>query len=93
MRENEYKKNVKTLQENQYTTSRKKDPLMELHPYTIMDLVVKENHTIDWDGVTFPTRDTDWIGRGMKEAVNIRKTQAQAMNRDVGHHQLPMLYS
>ena len=25
--------------------------------------VEKENHTIDWVGVNFPTRDTDWTAR------------------------------
>ena len=56
-----------------------------------MDLVAKENHTIDWEGVKFPTRDTDWTARGVKEAVEIRTTGHHTMNRDRGHHQLPSL--
>ena len=45
--------------------------------------------------VKFPTRDTDWTARGVKNAVEIRKTGAHAMNRDGGGggHQLPLLYS
>ena len=76
-----------------YTRSRKKDSLMELHPLAITDHVVKEDHTIDWVGVKFPARDTDWTARLVKKAVEIRKTGTHVMNRDVGHHQLPSLYS
>ena len=58
---------------------------MELHLSAITDHVAKENHTIDWEGVKFPARDTDWTARAVKEAVEIRKRAA--------HHQLPSLYS
>ena len=58
-----------------------------------MEHVGKGNHTIEWESVTFPTRDTAWTARGVKEAVEIRKTVAQVMNRDGGCHQLPLLYS
>ena len=67
--------------------------LTELHPLAITDYVAKENHTIDWQGVKFPARDTGWTARGVKEAVEIRKTGTHAMNRDGGRHQLPSLYS
>ena len=73
VREKEHKRDVKP-QEKKYTRSRKKDSLTELHPSTIMDHV--ENHTIYWEGVKFPARDTDWPARGMKEAIEIRKTGA-----------------
>ena len=47
---------------------------MELHPSAITDHLAKENHTIDWEGVTFPARDTDWTARGvLKETVEIKK--------------------
>ena len=41
-------------------------------------------HSIDWEGVKFLARDTDWTARGVKDAVEIRKTGAHAMNRDTG---------
>ena len=82
--EKEHKRDVKTLEEKKYTRSRKKDSLMELHPLAITDHVVKKNHTIDWEGVKFPARDTDWIARRVNEAVEIRKTEAHAINRDRG---------
>ena len=41
-----HKRDVKTLEEKKYTSSRKKDPLMEVHPSAITDHVAKENHTI-----------------------------------------------
>ena len=50
-------------------------------------------HTIDWEGVKFPSRETDWIARGVKEVVEIRKTGAHPINRDGWHHQLLSFYS
>ena len=88
----EHKRDVKTLEEKKYTRSRKKDSLTEVYPSAIMDHVVKENHTIDWEGVKFPNRDTDWTAGGVK-AVEIRKTGAHAMNRDRGCHQLSSVHS
>ena len=76
-------KNVNTL-EKKYSRSRKKDSLTELHPSAITDHVAKQSHTIDWEGVKLPARDTDLTARGVKEAVKIRKTGANAMNRDGG---------
>ena len=55
-----------------------------MHPSAITNNVAKENHTIDWEGVNFLVRDTNWTARGAKEAIKIRKTGAHAMNRDVG---------
>ena len=50
-------------------------------------------HTIDWEGATSLARDTDWTARAVKEAVEIRKTGAHAMNRDGGFNQLTSLSS
>ena len=51
---------------------------MEVHPFDITDHAVKEKHTIhvDWEGVTFPTRDTDWTARRVKEAVRDQKDKS-----------------
>ena len=46
-----------------------------------MDHAVKEDHTIDWEGVNFPLRDTDWTARGV---VKFRKTGAHNINWDRG---------
>ena len=81
VRETEHKRDIKTLEEK-YTRSRKIDSLMTLHPLAITDHVAKENHTIDWEGMKFPVRDTAWTARGMKEAVEIRKIGAHTTNRD-----------
>ena len=48
---------------------------------------------IYWEGVKFPARETDCTARGIKEAVEIRNTGANFINRDGGHNQLPLLYS
>ena len=93
VREKEHKSDVKTLEDKQYTRSRKKQSQTEVHPSAITDHVAKDNHTIDWDKVKFPARDSDWTTRGVKESVEINKIGAHAMNRDGGRHQLPSLYS
>ena len=77
-------KDVKTLEEKTYTRVRKKDSVSEVHPLAIIDHAMKENHTINWKGVMFHARDTDWTATGVKEGVEIRKTGVLAMNRDGG---------
>ena len=63
VREKEHKRDIKTLEVKKYTRSRKKDSVMELHPSAIVDHIMKANHTIDWEGVKFLARDTDWTAR------------------------------
>ena len=53
-------------------------------PSAITDHVARNNHTIDWEGVRFPSRDNDTTKRGIWEAITIKKTEAQAMNHDGG---------
>ena len=57
-----------------------------------MHHVVKENHTIDFEGVKLPTRETDRTAREVRESVKIIKTGSHAMNRDGGHHHQQSLY-
>ena len=90
MKGKEHKRDVKTLEK--YTWARTKDLLLETHPLSITDHTVKENHTIYWEDVIFPTKDTDWTVRCVKEAVEMRKTKAHTMNRDAGCHQLKSLH-
>ena len=50
-----------------------------MHHLANMDTATNENNTINWECVT--------------EAVKIRKTAANSINRDGECHQLPVLYS
>ena len=81
------------MKDIKYTTDRKKDSLSELHPSAITDHVVQSNHTIDWEGVKFPIRDSDTTRRHVLESIAIHKTRAHTMNRDGGHHELQTMYS
>ena len=54
-----------------------------MKPSTIMDQAGKENHTIDWEDVTFPVRDTDWTAKGVEESSQDQK------NRSPLHKQVP----
>ena len=52
------------LEEVKFTQARK-DSVTELHPSAITDHVTKNNHTIDWEGVKFTSRDSDTTKRGI----------------------------
>ena len=81
------------MEEVKFTRARKKDSVLEVHSSAIIDHVARNNHTIDWEGVKFPSRDSDTTKRGIWEAIAIKKTGAHAMNRDRGYHQLPQCYT
>ena len=93
VREKEHQWDVRLLEEVKFTWARKKDSVSEVHPSAITDHVTKNNHTIDWEGVNLPCRDCDTTKRGIWEAIAIKRTGAHAMNRDGGHHQLPLCYT
>ena len=57
----------------------------------ITDHVCQTNHLIDWDTPRMVERDSDWIDRGMKEELVIRK-HPQNFNRDAGLDYLSHLY-
>ena len=65
---------------------RLKDSVSEMHPSAITDHVTRNDHTIDWEGVKFPSRDSDTTKRDIWEAIVIKKTGAHAINRNGGHH-------
>ncbi|XP_071491393.1 uncharacterized protein [Diadema antillarum] len=48
-------------------------------------------HDIDWDGVKVLDREDNWYKRGVKEAINIRRTKSD-LNKDQGRHHLPRTY-
>ena len=52
----------------------------------------KFKHPIAWDKVEILDQDTDWFGRGVREAIHIRRCQAN-LNRDSGRHKLPPIYN
>ena len=85
VREKAHERGVSSLEKVKFRWVRKKDSVSELHNSAITDHVARNNHTIDWEGVKFPSRDCDTIRRGMWEA--------HAMNCDWVHHQLPQCYT
>ena len=44
-------------------------------------------HDIDWDGVKVLDKEANWFRRGVKEAIQIKRTTSD-LNRDRGRHQL-----
>ena len=49
-------------------------------------------HDIDWDGVKVLDKEDNWFRRGVKEAINIKRTNSD-LNRDRGRHHLPSSYN
>ena len=89
----EHRKDVNTVTDYKFTRSRKKDSTSEYHPSALTDHVAQYNHTIDWDNVRLPFKESDWRIRGIKEAILIRKSEPNSLNRDGGRHQLPDCYN
>ncbi len=49
-------------------------------------------NNIDWEGVKVLDKETNWFRRGVKEAINIKRTNSD-LNRDRGRHYLPRSYN
>ena len=78
VREREHHLDVRLLEEVKFTWARKKDSVSEVYPLAIMDHIAKNNQTIDWEGVKFPSRDCDTTKRGIWEAIAIRRAGAMS---------------
>ena len=91
--EKEQQWDVRSLEQVKFTRATKKDSHAEVHPSAITDHITKNNHTIDWEGVKFLSRDCDTTKRGIWEDIATKKTEAHAMNHDGGLHQLSQYYT
>ena len=87
-----HKKDNNTMEGKKFTRGQRKKSQAEFHQSALTDHIASENHTIDWDNVTFPMRESEWKKRGIKEAITIRKAGTRALNRDEGRHLLPRVY-
>ena len=84
MKEKEHQRDVKSLEEVKFTWVRKKDLVSEVHPSAIADHITRNNHTIEWEEVKFPTRNSDTTKRGIQEAIGIKKTVAHTLKTPHG---------
>ena len=50
------------------------------------------HHDIDWEGVKVLEMEKNWFRRGVKAAINIKRTNRN-LNRDRGRHHLPSAYN
>ena len=67
--------------------------MTERHRSAITDHVAQENHTIKWDKAKMVERERDWVARGVREAIVIRRYHHRSMNRDEGRFMLSHLYN
>ena len=88
----EHRKEVEKLDKGRsFTRDSKKQALNERSKSAITDHVTQEKHVIDWDSAKLLQREGDWVVRGIKEAITIRKNPSN-MNRDEGRYQLSHMY-
>ena len=66
MREKEHNQDVRSLEYVKFKWVRKKDSISEVHLSSITDHIIRNNDTIDWDGVNFPSRDSDSTKKGIR---------------------------
>ena len=67
-KEKEHQRDVRSFEEVKFTQARN-DSVSEMHPLAITDHIARNNHTIDWEGVKFPSRDSDTTRRGTWEVI------------------------
>ena len=88
----EHREEVEKLDKGRsFTRDSKKQAHRERSKSAIADHVTQDNHVIDWDSAKLVQREGDWLVRGIKEAITIRKNPRN-MNRDEGRYQLSHLY-
>ena len=74
VREKEHQQDMRSLKDVKFTGAGKKDSVSEVHASAIMDHIAKDNHTIDWEGVKFRSRECYTTKRGILEAIAIKRT-------------------
>ena len=91
-RESEHMTEVEATKEKKFTRSRKKEAETETHKSALADHTSQTNHMIAWDKVSLPSKDVNWKACGVREAIAIRRSGGEALNRDGGRHRLPNVY-
>ena len=93
VRDKENIKDVKQLEGVNYTrAARERQSQTQYHQSALTDYAAVCNHIIDWDGVKLPAKDSDWVKRGIREAICIMTAGSHAINHEGCHH-LPGVYS
>ncbi|XP_072041201.1 uncharacterized protein [Amphiura filiformis] len=88
----EYKKDSETIAERKFTRANRKESTSEQHKSAITDHIAQENHVIEWEGAKILDRDSNAFTRRIREAIQIRKKGAKAINRDEGIVSLDHVY-
>ena len=75
-----------------FTRANRKASTIEQHKSAITDHVAQENHIIKWDEAKILDRDSYTFSRRIREAIEIHKKGAKAINRDEGSFALDHVY-
>ncbi|XP_072048371.1 uncharacterized protein [Amphiura filiformis] len=78
----EHKKDSETIAERKFTRANRKESTSEQHKSAITDHIAQENHVIECEGAKALDRDSNAFTRSIREAIQIRKKGAKAINRD-----------
>ena len=88
----EHQKDVNVVADVKYTRANRKASTTEQHKSAITDHVAQENHIIKWDEAKILDRESNTFSRRIREAIEIRKKGAKAINRDEGSFTLDHVY-
>ena len=88
-------KDVKQLEgvNYMYTRARKRQLQQEYHQSVLTEHAAVYNHTLDWEGVKLPAKNSDLVKGGIREAICMMKAGSHPINHDAGYHDLPNVYS
>ena len=76
-----------------FIRAKKRESQTEFHQFALTEHAAVCNNTIDWDGITLPAKDLDWVKRGTREANCMRKAGSHTFNHDEGCDNLTDVYS
>ncbi len=89
----EHVKDLENTPKEQYTRGERKKSESIMHKSAITDHAIRANHVIDWEGAEVVDKESHTRRRQVKEAIWIRKTGTDAINRDGGAYELSGVYN
>ncbi len=89
----EHQKDAESVATRKFTRANRKDSASEIHKSAITDHIAQQNHVVDWEGARILDRDSNSFTRRIREAIQIRKKGATAINRDEGAFHLDHVYN
>ena len=78
----ERQQDVRSFMEVKFTWARRKHSVSEVHLSAINDHFAMNKHSIDWEGVKFPSRNCDTTTKGVWEAIVIKRIKPHTRSQE-----------